>query len=197
MNSFIPKRLSKKTGGEQFTFTPKRSLKDFWAWAYSDLLQNTTRGVLAEYILAVLLGIDDTPRNPWDAYDLKLEDGTTIEVKTMSKLQGWVQKKLSEPRVILSPTRAWDPLTGEMKIEPTFNADIYIFCYYHFDSHEKANPLDMEQWLFFIMSQSQLISVLNGRKSVSLKDLHKNGWKFVNASELSTEVNLLAESLNK
>ena len=48
---------------------------DFWQWAFSDLLQNTTRGILAEYIVALLLGNDCQIRNPWSAYDLKLADG--------------------------------------------------------------------------------------------------------------------------
>jgi hypothetical protein len=64
-----------------------KTIVDFWQWAYSDLLQNTTRGVLAEYIVAVLLGLDEKPRNPWTSYDLKLANGKTVEVKTMSRLQ--------------------------------------------------------------------------------------------------------------
>ena len=34
--------------------------QEFWEWAYDDLLANTTRGVLAEYIVAKALGIRDT-----------------------------------------------------------------------------------------------------------------------------------------
>lgn len=35
----------------------------FYAWAYGDLLANTTRGVLAEYIVATALGLPcDTKR---------------------------------------------------------------------------------------------------------------------------------------
>ena len=38
------------------------SKQEFWEWAYDDLLTNTTRGVLAEYIVATALGIRDTKR---------------------------------------------------------------------------------------------------------------------------------------
>ena len=34
--------------------------QEFLAWAYDDLLANTTRGVLAEYIVAKALGIPST-----------------------------------------------------------------------------------------------------------------------------------------
>ena len=40
--------------------------QEFLAWAYGDLLTNTTRGVLAEYIVATALGIDDTKRVEWN-----------------------------------------------------------------------------------------------------------------------------------
>jgi len=39
--------------------------QEFQAWAYDDLLTNTTRGVLAEYIVATALGIRDTKRVEW------------------------------------------------------------------------------------------------------------------------------------
>jgi len=82
--------LTKFSGGPDSI--NRRVVSDFWQWAYSDLMQNTERGVLAEYIVAVLLGVDDKLRVPWLAYDLKLPDGKTVEVKTMSRLQAWFQK---------------------------------------------------------------------------------------------------------
>ncbi|WP_432794029.1 hypothetical protein [Rhodococcus ruber] len=33
-----------------------QQLRDFWAWAYSDLLGNAMRGVLAEYLVGTALG---------------------------------------------------------------------------------------------------------------------------------------------
>ncbi len=69
-----------------------KTVVDFWQWSFSDLMQNTTRGILAEYIVAALLEIDQQVRNPWFAYDLEYSDGRTIEIKTMSILQAWKQK---------------------------------------------------------------------------------------------------------
>ena len=56
--------------------------QEFWEWAYDDLLTNTTRGVLAEYIVATALGVADTKRREWDQYDLKTADGDGVEVKS-------------------------------------------------------------------------------------------------------------------
>lgn len=36
---------------------PVHTLADFWSWAHSDLMGNTERGILAEYIVACSLGI--------------------------------------------------------------------------------------------------------------------------------------------
>lgn len=166
----------------------QRTVCDFWQWSFSDLLQNTTRGVLAEYIVAVLLVAEKKIRNPWLAFDLQLPDGRTIEVKTMSLLQAWAQKTLSKPRVILSPTRRWDPKTGEMAEKPTLNADLYIFCFFNGTNHDTANPLDLDQWEFFAFTKKGIMELLKGKKSISLKTLEKQGIKSVKAHELKKEV---------
>jgi len=151
-------------------------------------LQNTTRGVIAEYIVAVLLGIDDSPRNPWLAYDLKLPDGRAIEVKTMSRLQAWAQKKLSYPRVVIKPSREWNPQTGVMKEKPTFNADIYILCFFKAIDHETANPLNLNQWEFYVFTKEQIIKMLSEMKTISLSYIKRHKIKAVNANELKHEV---------
>lgn len=191
MNEFVykPRKLEPTTG---FINGPdlisQRTVCDFWQWGFSDLLQNTTRGVLAEYIVAVLLGIGKKIRNPWLAFDLQLPDGRTIEVKTMSLLQAWAQKRLSTPRVALSPTRRWDPRTGEMEEEPTFNADLYIFCFFNATNHATANPLDLDQWEFFPFTKKEIMRLLQDKKSISLKTLQRQGIKSVKAHELRKEV---------
>lgn len=58
----------KKSGNEQFlnagdnTYT----LRDFWSWAYSDLVGNTERGKLAEYIVAMALNITQDVSISWN-----------------------------------------------------------------------------------------------------------------------------------
>jgi hypothetical protein len=163
-------------------------VSDFWQWAYSDLLQNTTRGVLAEYIVAVLLGVDSTPRNPWLPFDLKLVDGTTVEVKTMSRLQAWTQKQLSEPKVVISARRSWDPDTGIMEQTPTLNADVYVICYFTCEDYSVADPLDLEQWLFFVLDKKEVSRIIEKSKSISIKILEKINRKPVKAHEILSEI---------
>src|SRR3954451_18080617 len=53
---------------------PEASVGDFWAWAFSDLRQNSVRGHLAEYIVAMALGVRLEVRSAWDDHDLLLGD---------------------------------------------------------------------------------------------------------------------------
>ena len=68
----IPVR--KKMGSEPFTDVECDlgfDLLDFWQWSASDLVANTARGVLAEYLVARALGIDVSGvHDGWTAYDL-------------------------------------------------------------------------------------------------------------------------------
>jgi len=178
------KKLSLETKFKGFD----KTVSDFWQWGYSDLLQNTTRGILAEYIVAVLLDIDEKPRNPWDAYDLELPNGKTIEIKTMSKLQAWAQKELTEPKVVLQPKRKWDPLTGVMENEPSLNADIYIICYFTADNHETADVMNLQQWEFYVLPKKQIKELLENRKSISLKLLTSIDIKPVQADNLKETI---------
>ena len=56
-------KLPLLTGNEPLTENGNRlgpSLIDFWRWSISDLVDNTTRGALAEFIVACALGENDT-----------------------------------------------------------------------------------------------------------------------------------------
>ena len=47
---------NKKTGKESF-FDGEVEIGEFWKWAYSSLLTNVVRGVVAEFLVAYKLGI--------------------------------------------------------------------------------------------------------------------------------------------
>ena len=172
----------------------RRTISDFWQWAYSDLMQNVERGVLAEYIVAILLCVDNVLRIPWLAYDLKLPNGKTVEVKTMSLLQAWYQKELSNPRVVIKPTRKWDPKTNIMEDAPKFHSDIYVICFFTADNHDTANPLNLAQWKFYVLPKKRIRSFWKERKSVSLKFLKEKSIKSITAFELRDEVMQLCKS---
>ncbi|HSS10944.1 MAG TPA: hypothetical protein VLL25_13730, partial [Acidimicrobiales bacterium] len=57
------------------------TVADFWRWAFSDLRDNTTRGILAEFLVAKAVGDEREVRIGWDNFDAQAQDGIAIEVK--------------------------------------------------------------------------------------------------------------------
>jgi hypothetical protein len=58
----------RRAGTEPLVFDGKAVgvvLHDFWAWSYSDLINNTQRGALAEFIVAEAVGDTRDVRVDW------------------------------------------------------------------------------------------------------------------------------------
>ena len=69
---------------------------DDWQWAYSDIVGNTDRGALAEFIVARAVKSTGQTTNSWAPYDLKTPPGVKVEVKSAAYLQARYQKDLSK-----------------------------------------------------------------------------------------------------
>jgi hypothetical protein len=115
----LPRLLpERRNGAERFrngSVELPLTLHDFWCWSTSDLLNNTTRGVLAEFLVATALQIPTSGvRDPWAAYDLCTADGMKIEVKSAAYLQSWAQQRPSSIVFNVPRTRAWDPETNQL-----------------------------------------------------------------------------------
>ena len=67
-------------GSERFAGVDA-TVADFWRWACSDLRDNTTRGMFAEFLVAKAVGDQRPLRIGWDNFDVVAPDRTTIEVK--------------------------------------------------------------------------------------------------------------------
>ena len=168
--------ITLKTGKEPFSFTERDlnfKLLDFWQWSQSDLLNNSLRGVLAEYIVKQDLGIENTPRTEWDAFDLITKEGIKIEVKSSAYLQSWTQKNLSSISFNISPTMGWDANKNEYSTETKRQSDFYIFCLLNHKDKKTVNPLKLEQWTFFILSTKILDREKTTQKTITLKSLLK------------------------
>ena len=84
--------MEQLNGNEPFTLHGSDTsimLQDFWRWAYSDLLNNTNRGVLAEFLVHSALEAKDVARADWLPFDLTSPSGLRIEVKSSAYLQAW------------------------------------------------------------------------------------------------------------
>ena len=161
---------------------------NYWSWAHSDLMGNTERGILAEYIVACSLGIEKQEREEWAPYDLLSKEGIKIEVKSSGYLQTWGQKKLSSPVFGIQKTYAWDPETNTYEKEKKRQADVYVFCLHVHTVPESANPLDLSQWKFYILSTRLLNEKAKNQKQISLNSLLRLGAIECLFSELHSSI---------
>lgn len=165
-----------KTGREQLTLDNKSlnfSLSDFWRWSVSDILSNATRGRFAEFIVATATNIDITiVRDEWNEYDLVTPDKIKLEIKSSAYLQSWKQKKFS---AISFSTKAhrFDNITDKHNETPKRHADVYVFCLLHHENKQTVNPLDLNQWSFYVLATKELNGYTRSQHSITLKSLQK------------------------
>lgn len=160
-------------------------LCDFWEWAYHDLLTNTVRGVLAEFIVKMALGDNSDSRIAWDAYDLESE-GLKVEVKSASYLQSWQQEKLSEIKFDIAP-KEHAANKGEKSYVVKRHADVYVFCLLNHKELKTVNPLNMDQWTFYVVPSSVLDEKVGAQKSIVLRPLKDLGAVECSFDELRKE----------
>jgi hypothetical protein len=150
-------------------------LLSFWQWSASDMASNALRGRIAEYLVAQALSIADGVRAEWDAYDLRTPTGTTVEVKSAAYLQTWAQKGLSVISFDIAPTRAWDAATNVMATESRRQADLYVFALLGHQDKATFNPLDVQQWRFFVLPTVVLNTKVPSQKQLGLSGLRNLG----------------------
>jgi hypothetical protein len=184
-------QVIRKTGEEPFRdggVLLNRTLLDFWRWSASDLVGNALRGVLAEYIVACALDLPQAVRVEWDAFDLKTPNGLSIEVKSAAYLQSWDQKALSKITFGIQPTRAWEAATNDYTGHLRRQADVYVFCLLHHQDKATVEPLDMNQWTFFLLPASVLDEKFPVQKSIRLASLLRMNPLHVTYQELADTI---------
>ncbi len=167
------------------------SLPSFLQWAYSDLLSNANRGVLAEYIVGLAVGVTEKPRVEWDRYDLVTSEGVSIEVKSSAYLQSWAQQKPSTIAFDIAPKTGWDAATNTSSTTRERSADVYVFCVFEELDRDKANPLDLSQWFFLVCTTAQLNAWFGEQRSVRLGILEGKGLKRIRYEELAAAIRAL------
>ena len=167
------------TGNEPFEYmgthagagtaaAPALTVQDFWRWAMSDLLSNTTRGVVAEFLVGSALGAVSGVRREWDPVDLETTDGVRIEVKSAAYVQAWEQEGPSAIQFSVARTRALIPKTQKYEDEAKRQADLYVFAVLGQRESKETDPRDLGQWRFYVVATKQLDEALGDQRTLSL-----------------------------
>ncbi|HEU0302863.1 MAG TPA: hypothetical protein VFR37_25600 [Longimicrobium sp.] len=166
--------IHRLTGAEAFHTSGSAlgfDVLDFWRWSSSDLVGNVLRSRLAEYLVARALGLAAGCRVEWDACDLRGPDGLTIEVKSAAYVQSWAQTRASRIVFGIQPAYGWDAATNTSLDERCRSAGVYVFCLLHHADAATLDPLDLDQWTFYVLSTAVLDQKLPQQKTITLSAL--------------------------
>jgi hypothetical protein len=192
MTEFQRLTIVRKEGKEPFHINGDAlgfDLLSFWQWSASDLVNNAARGVIAEYIVAHALGlVGSGVRNGWAAFDLETPSGIKVEVKSAAYVQSWYQKHLSSITFMTPKTRAWDADTNIQSRESKRQADVYVFALLAHTDKATIDPLNLDQWLFFVLATDVLDARKRSQHSITLKSLEKLSSGSVTYSDLPKAV---------
>lgn len=159
-----PTGLAPLDGGEAFQGADAATVLDFWRYAMPDLRTNTTRGLLAEFL--VHRAVRAVERNAeWESYDVLAPCGLRIEVKSSAYLQAWGQSRLSKICFSRLRGRTWTADAGTSP-EQSYNADVYVFALHTARTHTEYDPLDIRQWHFYVAARARVEAL--GRASLGL-----------------------------
>ena len=156
-----------KEGHEKFSGQssyPNLDVLGFWKWSYSNLLTNTTRGILAEFLVASSLGLNKKPREVWKEYDLKLKSGVKIEVKSSAKYQVWKQDRPSKFEFDISKKKLDNTVASSSK--PDRRADIYVFC-----ALNAIELMNLDNWDFYVLQTEHINERCGDQQKISLSSL--------------------------
>ena len=196
MDKYPKIKVIRKTGKEKFKLNGKPlnyDLLSFWQWSSSDLISNAMRGILAEYIVTMAVGKVDGSRTEWDAFDIETDEGIKIEVKSGAYIQSWSQKKLSSIKFDIRPTRGWDSKTNSYSSELARQSDVYVFCVLGHKDQETIDPLNINQWSFYVLATKRLDDVVGKQKTITLGSLKKHNPIAVPYEELYVAIKQAAK----
>ncbi len=155
----------------------------FWRWAFSNLADNTVRGVLAEFFVGTALGVSFTePRGSWDDYDLETPDGIRVKVKATGYLQAWESHNTS-PRFSRLVGRKLSEDKAINVGDPQVRCDVFVFCLQTATEPGVYDPLDISQWKFWVMPGREIAEI--EQESIGLSVVEKKGEpaEFVDLAE--------------
>jgi len=167
------------SGNEKFILHGKdtsMTVLDYWAWSYSDLYDNTMRGVMAEFLVASSFTIVSTPihsqmRTNWLPYDVTSTTGRRIEVKSAAYIQSWTPEDVySQIKFDIGKKLAWNGSSYASK--PDRNCDLYVFCVFTALTKD-VSVLNLDYWDFYVLPTSVLNEKVPEQKSIALSSLLK------------------------
>ena len=186
----MQKHTSCLTGKESFMLDGQPvgfSVIDFWRFQFSNIWDMQDQ--IAEFIVAQALGqTEPYNKNGWTLWDINYR-GRRIEVKETAYYHSWRKDgKVSAQRFfnISKAYSRYKDSTSEFKRQN----DIYVFCLNTGETKETSNPLDLDNWRFWVVPTETIDLVCGNNKTISLSRLQNLSGlkKGINYEEIKAAV---------
>ena len=145
---------------------------DFWESKFSNIYNMQV--VIAEFIVEKALGIDKAQNiDYWTLYDI-LYKNFRIEIKETSYYHSWNENGKISKQIMFGITKAnsnYETVEMENKFER--QNDIYVFCLNIGDTKESSNPMNLNNWEFYIIPTSVINKECRDNKKISLNRVRK------------------------
>jgi hypothetical protein len=167
--------------------TSSAYIAEFWKWGASDLASEPIPQSLAEFIVAKALGIPISgTRSFTQAAKFTTELNCQVEVRSWSFIN---KKKEIEPSNLSFkiPRINKDlPYQRSFRPGPKAHPDIYVFAMFVHNVPATADPLNPDQWLYYVISANSL----RGAKDevVNIRLLQEVAGRYVSFDKLFGEV---------
>ena len=184
-------------GTEPFVMNGKSvgfNMLDFWKFEFSNIYD--MQDEISEFIVAKALEID-VPYNKemWTLCDIMYRD-KRIEVKETSYYHPWNKDgQVSEQRAfgITKANSIYEKPDEENKYER--QNDLYIFCVVNGNTREESNPLNLNNWDFYIVPTSVINEKCKDNKTISLSRIQNMGYRPFDFSKIKEEVDKQIEAM--
>ena len=169
---------------------------DFWKYKFSQI--ESCPASLAEFLVAKALDVTRAENlDYWTAYDMSYR-GRRIEVKETRYIHSWNREKVSPARYFsIAPSNNgyWSnipKLHPEKKKER--QSDVYVFCLNTNQDYTKADPMNVDDWRFYIVPTFEIdrYADRNGnsdQKKISLSVVRRLAGDGVDFNEIKEKVN--------
>lgn len=146
------------------------SVMDYWRFQFSNLVDNL--GYVAEFLIAQALSKDEPDNcNGWTVYDVGYR-GKRIEVKATSYWQSWKASHIISEQRNFSIRKTYLDYQNN-KSDKARQNDIYIFCLDKGRDEKSSNPMNLENWVFYVVPTKVINKMFGDQKVLSLKRLEK------------------------
>ena len=186
------------TGKEAFSFNGETvgfDFLDFWRFHYSNVY--SLHGEIAEFVVSRALGITEAQNNEyWTLWDTTYRN-KRIEVKSTAYYHLWnTNGHVSRQRSfgITMANGSYDPEKSGNS-EFCRQNDIYVFCLNTGDTGESSNPLNLNNWEFYIVPTTVINEKCGNNKTISLGRIKSLGFLAKCYDEIRAEIDKIIDTM--